>query len=566
MVVEMTNSRDRAYVVGADVGTGSVRAGVFDLDGRMVAKAEHPIQLFRPREDHVEQSSRDIWSALCSAVREGVGRAGVDADDVCGIGYDATCSLVALGADDEPVTVSLDGDPDHNVVVWMDHRAKAETDAINATGHRVLEYVGGRLSPEQQPPKLRWIKEHLPESWRRTAKFLDLADFLVYRSCGADTRSMCTVVCKWTYLGHEGPDGSWDPSFFEQAGLGDLLVSGRAGRAVRPLGTSAGGLTPHAAAELGLRAGTTVAIGAIDAHAGGIGSIGMRAGDTRPDLDAICRTLALVGGTSSCHLAVSTEPRFVSGVWGPYFGAMLPGMWLTEGGQTATGALLDHVIASNVYAPTLAARAADDGKTVYELLNERVAELRAAAGDGPAITDDLHVLPDFHGNRSPRADSRARGAICGLTLDGSFDALARLYCATIQAIAYGTRHIVEAMNANGYRVSRIHACGGGTKNPLWLQEHADVTGCDVLVAPEVESVLLGSAILAAVASGRYASIVDAIAAMSPRATAIAPDRETARFHDAKYEVFKLMYDDQVHYRRVMEGARGTERVSRARTE
>jgi FGGY-family pentulose kinase len=543
------------YVVGVDVGTGSARAGIFDLRGRMIAKAEHPIQVFRPREDHVEQSSRDIWAAVCDSVRSALRASGVDPGRVAGISYDATCSLVALDERDEPVTVSTGGDPDHNIVVWMDHRAKEQADRINATGHRVLDYVGGKLSPEQQPPKLLWIKENLPDSWRHTAKFLDLADYLVYESCREDVRSMCTVVCKWTYLGHEGEHGAWDEGFFEQVGLSDLLADGRAGRVIRPMGTRAGGLTAKAAGELGLPEGTTVGVGIIDAHAGGLGSMGMFVEGERPSVEQMGRTLALIGGTSSCHMAVSPEPRFVPGVWGPYFGAMIPGLWLTEGGQTATGALVDHVISNHAYAPHLERQATEDRTTVYEVLNRRIAELKAEAGLGPELTEELHVLPDFHGNRSPRADSRARGAISGLTLDTSLDSLARLYYATIQAVAYGTRHIVEAMNARGYRIARINACGGGTKNPLWLQEHADVAGCELYVAPEVDSVLVGAAMLAAVAAGRFASLVDAMQAMSPRAEVVRPDPSTVAFHDAKYEVFKSMYDDQVRYRQIMEGTR-----------
>ncbi len=539
-------------VIGVDVGTGSVRAGVFDLHGRMISKAEHPIDIYRPRPDHAEQSSRNIWHSVGASVRDAVAAAGARPDDVVGIGYDATCSLVALDEEDRPVTVSLDGRDEHNIVVWMDHRAKTEADAINATGHRVLRYVGGALSPEQQPPKLKWLKERLPDSWRRTAKYLDLADYLVYQSCGRDVRSLCTVVCKWTYLGHED---AWDEGFFDAIGLGDLVVSGRAGREIRSLGDRAGGLTAAAAGELGLAEGTTVGVGIIDAHAGGLGSVGMFIGDARPTIDEIEQTLALIGGTSSCHMAVSAEPKYVEGVWGPYFGAMIPGAWLTEGGQTATGALLDHVIANHAVGADFVARARSAGRTVFELLNDRVAALQAAEAVGPELTRDLHVMPDFHGNRSPRADSRSLGMISGLTLDSSADGLARLYYATIQAVAYGTRHIVEAMNANGHRIRRIHACGGGTKSPLWLQEHADITGCDVYVAPDVDAVLLGSAMLGAVAAGRHASLVDAIAAMSPRARLVAPNPATRTYHDAKYRVFKRMYEDQVAYRNVMEDVR-----------
>src|SRR3989304_5585046 len=155
------------YVIGVDAGTGSVRAGVFDLQGTLLGSAESAIQVFRPRPDHVEQPSRDIWRAVGASVREAMAKAGVGAASVLGIAYDATCSLVALDERDEPVTVSLDAAPERNFIVWMDHRAAEQADRINATGHAVLRYVGGKLSPEQEPPKLKWLKERLPATGKR---------------------------------------------------------------------------------------------------------------------------------------------------------------------------------------------------------------------------------------------------------------------------------------------------------------------------------------------------------------------------------------------------------------
>ncbi|MGH9899607.1 MAG: FGGY-family carbohydrate kinase [Pyrinomonadaceae bacterium] len=552
----MNKDGNPEYVIGVDVGTASARAGIFDLQGRMVATAQYPIQIFRPREDHVEQSSRDIWKAVCASVRATLDKGEVSPELVVGVSFDATCSLVALDKNDLPVSISLDGDPEQNIIVWMDHRAQEQAAEINRTGHRVLNYVGGRLSPEQEPPKLKWIKENLPETWQRTAKFFDLADYLVYESCRKDVRSLCTVVCKWTYLGHEGEGGSWDESFFKQIDLEDLFDNGRAGERIRPMGTKAGGLTARAADDLGLREGTPVGVGIIDAHAGGIGSMGMAAEGEEQGVEQIQQTLALIGGTSSCHMAVSVEPRFIDGVWGPYYGAMIPEMWLTEGGQSATGALLDYVIENHAYTPQLKRDAVAQGKTVYELLNRKIKEMKEA-GPSSLLTEELHVLPDFHGNRSPHADSHARGMISGLALDFSCESLARLYYATIQAIAYGTRHIIETLNEHGYAINRIHACGGGTRNPLWLQEHADATGCNLYIAQESEAVLLGAGILAAVAAGKFSHIVEAMRAMSPRAEVIKPDRSTSDFHNAKYEVFKLMYDHQQQYRRIMGRSRGT---------
>ncbi len=548
MSVRTTNNAE--YVIGVDVGTGSARAGLFALDGEMVSTADHPLQIFNPRLNHVEQSSPDIWHAVCQAVRSALRKASVRADDVLGISFDATCSLVALDAQDKPITVSIDRDPTHNVILWMDHRAESEADQINRTHHRVLRYVGGTISPEQEPPKLKWLKENLPDTWRNAAKFLDLADYLVYEACKQDVRSLCTVVCKWTYLGHEGEEGRWDESFFKEIDLTDLFDGDRAGRRVQPMGTRAGGLTSTAAKELGLREGTPVGVGIIDAHAGGVGSLGMSAPGERPGTNHIEKTLALIGGTSSCHMAVAPEARFIEGVWGPYYGAMIPGLWLTEGGQSATGALIDHIISNHAYYPRLKQEAETIHSTVYDILNRRVAEMRAGAIN-KHLTEDLHVLPDFHGNRSPRADAHARGMISGLTLDSSLDSLALLYYATIQAIAYGTRHIIETLNDHGYQISRIHASGGGTKNPLWLQEHADITRCSMYVAKDCEAVLLGAAMLAAVASGKYHSILDAMQAMSPVAEVIEPNMNTHGFHDRKYRVFHTLYEHQQQYKSMM---------------
>src|SRR4029434_2088537 len=162
------------------------------------------------------------------------------------------------------------GGDERNVVVWMDHRAVGDAVAINATAHGVLDYVGGVISPEMQTPKLRWIKRELPETWRRTARWFDLPDFLTYRATGSDDRSLCSTVCKWTYVGHER---RWDESYFRAIGLEDLAERGfeSIGQRVCSTGERLAGLSESAARELGLRPGTPVGISIIDAHAGALG-------------------------------------------------------------------------------------------------------------------------------------------------------------------------------------------------------------------------------------------------------------------------------------------------------
>lgn len=550
------------YFLGIDVGTGSARAGLFDRRGRMAGSAAVPIATWKPAPDHVEQSSDDIWAACGRATRLALRRAGVKPAAVKGIGFDATCSLVALDAQDRPVSVSVTGRPEQNVIVWMDHRAIPQAARINRTRHPVLRYVGGVISPEMQTPKLLWLKENLPAGWRRAARFLDLPDFLTYRATGDDTRSLCTTVCKWTYLGHRGTDGrGWDRGYFRTIGLGDLAAEDfrRIGRRVRPMGEPVGqGLTAAAALELGLSPGTPVGVSIIDAHAGGLGLLGAELDGRAPTPAALNRRLALIGGTSSCHMAVSVRPRFIRGIWGPYRSAMIPGLWLTEGGQSATGALIDHVIFAHAAAAPLAAEARRAGRTIYELLNARLDVLaRAERPAHPAaLTADLHVQPDFHGNRSPRADPTLKGVVSGLTLSATVDDLARQYLAAIQAVAYGTRHIVEAMNRRGYRIDTLLICGGGTKNPVFLREHADITGCRLVLPQEPEAVLLGSAVLGAVAAGRHASVLAAMQAMNAAGRVVAPARgAVARYHAAKYRVFHRLHADFLAHRKLMAAVR-----------
>ncbi len=543
--------------LGIDVGTGSARAGIFTANGQMIASSSQAIRMWKCKNDFVEQSSEDIWAACCRAVKLAISQAGAVAQDIHGIGFDATCSLVALDAANQPITVSPTGEDEQNVIVWMDHRAIAQAERINATRHPVLRYVGGTISPEMQTPKLLWLKENIPGTWTRAKHFFDLADYLTFRATGDDTRSLCTTGCKWTYVGENGLDGDgWDKGFFEQIGLGDLAGEGfqRIGTRVRPMGEVLGnGLSKTAASEMGLKEGIPVGVSIIDAHAGGLGLLGapLEKGAGQTSME---QRLALIGGTSSCHMAVSQSPIFIKGIWGPYFSAMIPGLWLTEGGQSATGALIDHIIFSHPAAASLQNEAREQNQTIYELLNARVEALAKAenCGHSSELTRELHIQPDFHGNRSPLADPTLRGIISGLTLSSTADDLARLYLATIQAVAYGTRHIIETMNECGYGISTVFVCGGGTKNPLFLREHADITGCQMVLPREPEAVLLGAAVLGAVASGQFPTVMAAMQAMNAAGKIIEPAQgRTAAYHRRKYEVYLRLHADFLDYRQIM---------------
>ncbi len=535
--------------IGIDVGTGSARAGVFDSHGQCLGTAQKNISTFRPAADFCQQSSAEIWNAIIYSVRQAVTNAGIKIETIGGLGFDATCSLVVTDKYDKPVSVSPDFNANQDIILWMDHRAIGEAEEINRTKAEVLRYVGGVISPEMEMPKLLWLKKNLPDSWQRAAYFWDLPDWLVHRATGGYERSLCSPVCKWTYRGHLGGAGEgWDDNFLKMIGLGCLAANNHSsiGNSFLGPGCLAGPLSATAAEELGLPACIAVASGMIDAYAGALGTLGVNGSSSEG-------RLALIAGTSTCHISISREPCYVSGVWGPYYSVLLPDHWANEGGQSAAGALIDAVIARHASARELTEEARAAGKTIYQRLEEILNE---AGGDESAfLTRHRHIQPDFHGNRSPLAEPWRHGSIDGLTLDvGSYD-LALDYLATLQALAYGSRHIIEEMRHSGIPVDTLVVSGGLARNQLFLREHADATGCAVVVPDTAEPVLLGSAMLGAVAAGEYCGIASAMDAMSGKGHVLLPrGGQISTYHQAKYKVMRRMQQDHADYAALMKEA------------
>lgn len=247
---------------------------------------------------------------------------------------------------------------------------------------------------------------------------------------------------------------------------------------------------------------------------------------------------------------------------------MIPELYLNEGGQSAAGKLLDHVTSTHAASAQLEQMSKEHGLSTYQVLNQHLEQLASAASLPPRklglLTADLHVDPDFFGNRSPLADPMMRGGVVGLSLSASLDDLALLYLATVQALAYQTKHIIQEMEENDHApIETIFVTGGLTKNPLYLQAHADATGCTLVLPKEKEAVLLGAAVLGARAGEAFADLPAAMSSMNEVGGVVLPyqvecedecDISVPSFHMAKYAVYRRMVQDQREYRDLMESA------------
>lgn len=535
----MTNDLKRSsarspqdVVIGVDVGSQSARAGVFDLQGTLLAVAKQDITLFNDAQDHFEQSAEEIWQAVCHSVRSALAQFTKGDLNIIGMGFDATCSLVVVGEGGKPLAVGDRDEPERNVIVWMDHRATEQAERINATQHAVLKFVGNRISPEMETPKLLWLKEHRRQTYDNAWQFFDLVDYLTWRATGDLSRSMCTVTCKWTYLAHEQ---RWDADYFRQIGLNELADENfaRIGtRVVTPGTACVSGLTETAAQQMGLATGIPVGVGMIDAHAGGIGTVGVTGQATQ--------NMAYIFGTSSCTMTTTQLPQFVPGVWGPYYSAMVPDMWLSEGGQSAAGAAIDRLLASHPGGASYDVLGPESGASLPKRLADYALAEQPAVSPAIEWPGGVHVVPEFLGNRAPFANPQSRAVIAGLGMENDLSSLLALYVAGITSLGYGLKQIIAAQSERGIEIENIVISGGAGQHPFVRQLIADACDKPVIGTLSEEPVLLGAAMLGVIASGKELSLTDVMTKMNHVDTIYVPSEEYRVHHKRRFYSFELL--------------------------
>ncbi len=513
------------YYIGVDVGTGSARAGVFDEKGNQLGLAKCEITTVNPQIGWAEQSSHNIWKAVCFSVKNAINKSKLKSTDITAIGFDATCSLALADKNFNPLSLSSDSERD--VILWMDQRAVTEAQECSNTNTEPLNYVGGTMSPEMQMPKLLWLKRNRPDIWNKLGYAGDLSDWLTRKATGSNARSVCTLTCKWGFMPHKNE--SWDKEFLSAIDLCDVIEKADLPQKAEPVGAAIGYLTQQAAYDLGLHTNCIVSAGMIDAHAGAVVSFSLLKSEK------ISQTLGLVAGTSNCHMALNDKMLSIAGVWGPYQGVVKSDYWLNEGGQTATGALLEYLIQNY--------KGADN--YLPDIHNSVSKELYSEYMNNNDPAPNVHILPDFIGNRAPYADPTLRGVISGLTFTTAQETFKQIYWAAACSIAYGTRAIMERMQENGYDFEQIVLTGGHSKSNLLKQLYADATGCDLILPKVDEPVLLGSAMTACAAT--FQGSFEQALKLAPSVEYFYCDKSKKDFHNKRYQSFKLLYK---HYKEI----------------
>jgi L-ribulokinase len=527
------------YAIGYDFGSESGRAVLVDVrDGREVAQAVHPYAHVvmdqrlpdgtKLGHDWALQHPTDYLEVLEVTTRQILKDSGIDPAQVIGIGTDFTaCTVLPTTADGTPLCLlpQWSNQPHAWIKLWKHHAAQPWADRLNALAAErkepwLIEY-GGKISSEWLFPKVAQVADEAPAIYDAAAKFIEAADWIVWQLTGVESRNACTAGYKAIWSAERGyPSREFCAALHPKlANLVDKL-----GTPV-PLGRKAGELTAAMAARLGLKAGTAVAVGNVDAHvsvpACGIGGAEGYGGSSANGV------FVAIMGTSCCDILCGPTKQVVPGMCGVVKDGVVPGSYGFEAGQSGFG---DHF--------AWLSRFLGKGDPGHEAL-ERDAIAMGPGGSG------LLALDWWNGNRSVLVDADLTGMLIGQNLQTT---PAQIYRALIEGLAFGMRQIIETFNQHDVRIDRIIACGGlAEKNRLFMQTVADVTGRTIQIARSAQTPAVGSAIFGAVGAGKarggWDSVAEAATAMGGlKELSFTPNPANRPVYDQLFAEYRTLHD------------------------
>ena len=488
-----TNGRDarptRVALLGIDLGTTAVKAGVFDAgSGKLLGVARAEYSPTSPHAGWMELAAEEYWRATVEAVRAAHEQAG--GPEVLGIGLSSQGqTFLPLDANREPLRPAI---------VWLDTRAEAEARRLNeALDPAELRARRGAaaINAVDSAPKILWLRENEPELWARTRHLVMLPDFIGERLTGelrldrSNAGSMAMV---------DRGTGEWWPAALEAVGVPREMLSplGNAGELI-------GLLTESAADELGLTAGATVALGCNDQLAGAVG-----AGNVAP---------GIASGTTGTAMAIVATTDL----------ADAPPDGILHGAHAVPGLrfLLTYAKTSGVVLTWLRDLLGAPG---FE-------ELLADARVVPIGCDGLICLPHFSGTATPSFRSDVRGGFVGLTLAHGRAEMAR---AVAEAVCFCARDALELARAAGQPVAELRMLGGAAQSAWWMQMVADVTGTPLAVPACTEAAVLGAAIFGGVGAGVLLSIEEAARSFYRAGERYLPDEGLREAYEAAYAAYR----------------------------
>lgn len=460
------------YLLALDIGTTSVKAGLFDERCNLIDSSTGEYLLLTPAPDRAELDPETYWQAAVNAIKAVVSREGIDTASILGLTISSQGeTLIVLDENNTPLM---------NAIVWVDNRATNQAAELNLKLSSEVYQVTGipEIVPTWPACKILWLQQESPDIYRKAKKFLLVQDYLVWRFSGnfaTDGSISCTTMY-YDINRHE-----WWQKCLEVIGVTpDQLPQ------VQRAGEAAGTISAKASDITGLSMSTRVILGGMDQAVGAIGAGNVVEG--------------IISETTGAALAIQAcvqDPGIDAHKVTPVYVHSVPGKYLLVPVCPTAGMTLKWF--KDSFFADLNKKAERDGTSIYKLMDEM-------ATDVPAGAEGLTMLPHLMGAFSPVPNPAARGSFSGFTLAHGKGHFVR---AILEAVAFMLRQNIDSLESAGLQVSDIRTSGGGSHSRLWNQIKADVTNRQILRLETEDSALLGDAILGAVACGLFGSIEDA---------------------------------------------------------
>ena len=484
----------RELLLAIDQGTSGAKITVFDLEGCVIAENKKDYETFYPAEGYVEQDCEQWWQVIAQGIKEMFDQKAVLPQEIKGIGIDGT-SWAMIPIDKEGAVL-------HKTLIWLDRRASSEAEWMKevAGEQELIQISGNPVDASYITPKILWFKKQYPKLYEKTYKFLQSNGFLVYRLTGEVSQDMSQG---YGFHFFDMKKGEYNADTAKILGL-DLNKFVKPS----PCHSVVGGVTEEVAKLTGLKEGTPVVAGGLDAACCTLGAGVINPGQTQEQGGQ-------AGGMSIVLEEAKIHPRLILGYH------VVPDLWLLQGGTTGGGGVLNWF------------------NREFGQECQSFAKMSAMAEEVNPGSDGVTFLPYMKGERSPLWNSKAKGVYYGLGFDKTKGHFVR---SMMEGVAYSLQHNIEVAKEIGVRVDRLYSVGGSANSKVWMQMKADITGCRIDVPYSDYATGLGAAILAGVGVGLYSGFEEAVKKTVRIQTTYKPNEKLKEVYEKGYVMYRRLSD------------------------
>ncbi len=492
-------------LLGIDIGTSACKVSAFDVQGKVIASASGKYEVFQPHKGWAEQNPLDWWNAIVDSIRQIL--LTVSADNIAAIGIDGQ-SWSAIPIDKNYNVLC-------NTPIWYDMRAFDICDDIKKKYGKdaFFENSGNPFAPSYTLPKILWYKKHTPDVYKNAYKILQSNGYVALKLTGEISQD---YSMGYGWQSYNAKKRTWNHDIMDELGLSsDLLPELCACHHV------VGGVLPDVARETGLKVGTPVVAGGLDAACGTLGAGVIDVGQTQEQGGQ-------AGGMSICTDECISHPDLILS------DHVVSGKWLLQGGTVGGGGVLRWFEEQFGHEEREKARA--QGKSSFEILSD-MADTVSAGSDG------LVFLPYMAGERSPIWDADAKGVYFGVDYRKT---KAHFVRSSMEGVALSLEHNLSVARDSGVTVKTLHAMGGAANSRVWTQLKADITGKTIHVPYSDAATTLGAVILAGVGVGIYSSFESAVATTVKVTRTHTPNPEKHEMYKSVFNKYIALYKSTAH--------------------